>query len=205
MRRVAMTKKSSKPDFAQLSAKLADARAANDIARYDAIQSEIDAVKAAELERHPQRFAKSDQDKVRLLLLGWQEGGPGPKDLTLHFPEPGSFLEYECRWAVAELVRRGDGPTLHLVASLFVPDGKHMLAHPFLTARLVGRKAGAVANAHAVEQIASAVAAFQIDLKRDAAVIEVADWYGLSREYVYRCIRQDECLPRQVDDRPPNS
>ncbi|WP_019279977.1 hypothetical protein [Rhizobium grahamii] len=42
-----------------------------------------------------------------------------------------------------------------------------------------------------VEQIIAAVETFKAQrLNTDAAVAEVADWYNISKEYVYRCLRQ---------------
>jgi len=168
--------------------KLAAARA-----KFEAIRERLNEIKATELGKYPQHFTKSPQEKARLLLLGWMEGGPGPKQVSRHFPELGSFLDYECRWAIAELQRKRDGPTCRLVASLFVPDDNHPLAENSLTARLVRRRAGASEIPYTREQIVSAVKTFERDgLGTEDAVNKVADSYDITREYIYRARREAE-------------
>ncbi|MFS8115196.1 hypothetical protein QD460_26020 [Rhizobium jaguaris] len=158
----------------------------------ETISARLEGIKAAEIEKYPQHFAKTGYEKALLLLLGWMEGGPGPKNITLHYVEPDSFLDYECRFAVFELLRNGDRQMCNLIASLFVPDDDHPLAHWSLKARLSNRRAGATSIPYIVEQITSAVEGFKEQgLKTDGAVNAVADHYEISREYIYRCLRQD--------------
>lgn len=160
-------------------------------ARLETINDHLEQIRAAELERYPQLFQKPAYEKVRLLVLGWMQGGPNPEQITLHFPNEGSFLQYECRWALAEMVRQLDPKTCQLVSSLLVPDGKNPLAHVSLNLRLGQRKAGAITVPYVREMIIAAVETFKNEgLGADAAVSEAADWYNVSMEYVYRCLRR---------------
>ncbi|MGR9297796.1 hypothetical protein ACU8L5_21165 [Rhizobium leguminosarum] len=197
--------------------KLARARTAE---QYDELRRQIDAVKAAEMEEYPEHFRKSDEDKARLLLFGWFEGGQ--KALVRHrFPQPGSFLFEECQWSLVAVLRctlkddpLSDGPPtdiLFQLASLFTPDDAHPFAEqmPFV-ARIGRRSRGAMKNVYAIEQIVAAVAAYERkgdgegNLDRDAAVEEVAEWYGISREYVYECLRNASPIPTiSPRKRPP--
>ncbi len=100
-----MPRTANKPTYAALSAALAKAQLSGDLKRYEELQRRVDAVKAAEMKRYPEHFRKSDEDKARLQLLGWFEGGL--KALTRHhFPAPGSFLEEVCVWSLVSLLRR---------------------------------------------------------------------------------------------------
>ena len=76
--------------YADLLARLATARDASDIKRCKEIEHQVEAEKERELDAHPGHFSKSKEDKARLLLLGWLEGGH--KALTRHcFIKKGTF------------------------------------------------------------------------------------------------------------------
>lgn len=193
-----------KPSYADLSVKLARARAANNLEQYDELNRQIEAVKAAEMNEYPDHFRKSDEDKARLLFSGWLEGGQ--KELVRHcFPRLGSFLFEECQWSLVAVLRRKGGPPTDILfhlASLFIPDNTHPLAeHMPFVARIARRSRGAMKNVYAIDQIVAAVAAYERkgdgegNLGRDAAVEEVAERYGISREYVYECLRNAPPIP----------
>lgn len=191
-----------KPSYAAMKAKLAMAEATSNLEECDELRRQIDVIKWAEVGEHPEHFQKSDEDKARLLLFGWIEGGM--KALVRHrYPQPGSFLFEECQWSLVAVLRRGPpADILPQVASLFVPDDGHPLAEqtPFV-ARIVRRSRGAMKNVYAIEQIVAAAAAYERkgdgegNLGRDAAVEEVAERYGISREYVYECLRNASPIP----------
>ncbi|MGO8614710.1 hypothetical protein ACC797_22895 [Rhizobium ruizarguesonis] len=199
-----MPRAARKPSYAALLVKLARAQATNNLDQYDQLRGQIDAVKAAEMEENPEHFRKSHEDKARLLLFGWFEGDQ--KELVRHrFPPPESYLLEKCKWSLVEVLRREGGPPtdiLFQLASLFTPDDTHPFAEqmPFV-ARIGRRSRGAMKNVYAIEQIVAAVAAYERkgdgggNLDRDAAVEEVAEWYGISREYVYECLRNASPIP----------
>ena len=178
--------------YADLLARLAAARDARNLRRCKQIEPLVEAEKARELAAHPEHFSKSKEDKARLLLLGWLEGGH--KALTRHgFIKKGSFLEETCLWALVEVLRAQAGPPpdiLRLVASLFVPDGDHGHAHPQLRVVIGKRSPGATKNVYAVEQIVAAVGTYERKgFGRDKAVDEVAERLDASKAYIYRLLK----------------
>lgn len=175
--------------FAALKAYQDRARAKGDFDRFEAIEREIAAVKAAEWKRYPHHFKKSGGQKARLLLLGFLEGSFSGKQTRYQFPDPGSFLEHECYWALVEALRSDHPPKdiLRQVAALFVPDDQHPLAHPHLMAAIRHRRPGPVRNVYAKAQIAEIVAVAKRDKRGvEAGIQEAMEYYGLEREYVYR-------------------
>ena len=90
------------------------------------------------------------------------------------------------------MLRDRAGPPLdilRLVASLFVPDSAHGLAHPQLRAVIGKRSPGATENVYAVEQIVAAVEAYERENGRDKAVDEVAERLDVSRTYIHRLLK----------------
>ncbi len=174
------------------------------LARYNDLQRQIDALKAAEFEKYPEHFRKSVDDKVKLLLLGWVEGGP--KMLThLHFPASESFLEEECLWALVRVWRRQKPPSVWVrraTASLYVPYPGHGLVEHPLVAKLGRRKPGATPSVFGPAQIVAALISFEkAGENTDDAVQKVIEWFGvLSRDYVYECLRK--APPEALRERP---
>ena len=191
--------------YADLLARLATARDANDIKRCKEIEHQVEAEKARELVAHPGHFSKSKEDKARLLLLGWLEGEH--KALTRHcFIKKGTFLEETCLWALVEVLRDRAGPPLdilRLVASLFVPDSAHGLAHPQLRAVIGKRSPGATENVYAVEQIVAAVEGYyeREGFGHDKAVHEVAERLDASKTYIYRLLKDAPKTPSTLPRR----
>jgi len=111
--------------------------------------------------------------------------------LTRHcFIKKGSFLEETCLWALVEVLQAGPPlDILRLVASLFVPDSAHGLAHPQLRAVIGKRSPGATENVYAVEQIVAAVEAYELENGRNKAVDEVAERLDVSKTYIYRLLK----------------
>ncbi|TIL49089.1 hypothetical protein [Mesorhizobium sp.] len=185
-------KKPAKQDkaavFAALKALQDRARDRGDFDRFEAIERDLAAVIAAEGQKYPHHFLKSREQKARLLLSGSLEGSP--RKLTRHhFPDPGSFLEYECRWALVEVLRSENPPKdiLQQAASLFVPDDGHPLAHPHFIAAIRHRRPGPVRNVYAKAQIVEIVATAKRERRGvEAGIQEAMERYGLEREYVYR-------------------
>jgi hypothetical protein len=190
-RKVTKRIKAAPPEFAETDGMPEKYAAAFE--RCVQLQSQINAIEAAERQQHRQHFQKSDEEKARLLLFGWRDGGL--KAITRHrFPPPGSFLEHVCLWSLWKVLhgrieqpgslpkemperisavlkdgetqrdfvrlavakelryREGSAPSdiLRQLASLFVPNGDHGLAHPKWVARISQQSAGQVANVYAV-------------------------------------------------------
>jgi hypothetical protein len=188
--------------YADLLVRLATARDARDLKRCKQIEPLVEAEKERELAAHPEHFSKSKEDKARLLLLGWLEGGH--KALTKHrFIKKGSFLEETCLWALVEVLRARAGPPpdiLRLVASQFVPDSAHGLAHPQLRVVVGKRSPGATENVYAVEQIVAAVEGYERKgFGRDKAVDEVAERLDASKAYIYRLLKD---APKTLNTKP---
>jgi len=184
--------------YADLLARLAAARDARDLKRSKQIESLVEAEKERELAAHPGHFSKSKKDKARLLLLGWLEGGH--KALPRHrFIKKDTFLEETCLWALVEVLCARAGPPpdiLRLVASLFVPDSAHGLAHPQLRAVIGKRSPGATKNVYAVEQIVAAVEGYERKgFRRDKAVDEAAERLDVSKTYIYRLLKDAPKTP----------
>ncbi|TPN41389.1 hypothetical protein [Mesorhizobium sp. B1-1-6] len=178
--------------FAALVARRDQARAKGDILRFEAIEVKIAAIKQAEENAYRHHFLKSREQKARLLLTGWLE--EGAEGLPQHrFPERGSFLEYECRWALAEVLRSKNPPRdiIQGVAALFVPNSGHPLAHTYFIAEISRRGAGRPENTYTRAQIAGIVETAVLDGRGvEAGVEEALQLYGKSREYVYRCWKE---------------
>jgi predicted transcriptional regulator YheO len=126
----------------------------------------------------------------------------GHKALTKHcFIKKGSFLEETCLWALVEVLRAQAGPPpdiLRLVASLFVPDSAHGLAHP--QRAVIGKRSpGATENVYAVEQIVAAVEGYyeREGFGHDKAVDEVAERLDASKTYIYRLLKEFNTQPRR--------
>lgn len=217
-----MPRVAKKPTYAELLAKLGraraelemfraarekagdpDAKAAVDkqyapiFAEWQELQRQVESIKQQEVQRYPQHFRKSHEDKVKLLFLGWVEGGPN-KVTRHHFPAPESYLMEECLWSLVTILRRKRTSMkfLRSIASLLVPDDNHGLAHPLLVARFGRRKSGAPPSSFGCAQIVAAVATFEQEgLKREQAVEQTTKWYPVEREYVYECLRNARRQP----------
>ncbi|GLS37226.1 hypothetical protein GCM10010869_28190 [Mesorhizobium tianshanense] len=181
--------KGGSPNFAVLRKQQDQARSEKDLDRFEEIGRDLAAVIAAEGQKYPHHFLRSREMKARLLLRGVPEERV-QGELPVHwFPPHGSFLEYECRWALVEVLRSENPPKdiLQLTAALFVPDSGHPLADAFV-AVIKGRDRGTRENIYAKAAILNVVdTAVRDGRGTDAGVLEAAERYHLTREYVYRC------------------
>ena len=168
----------------------ADEQCAAKFAECQKLQRQLVSIKEQEMQRHPQHFRKSHEDKAKLLFLGWVEGGPN-KLTHHHFPAPESYLMEECLWSLVTILRSKTTQMdfMQSMASLFVPDDNDGLAHPLLVARIGRRKVGAPSSSFGPAQIVAAVATFEQEGFKGRGCAGDDQWYPIEREYVSECLR----------------
>ncbi|MGX5845496.1 hypothetical protein ACWGTO_00300 [Mesorhizobium sp. PL10] len=178
------------------------------LALIDDVDRQIAKVIDAEMRNYPMHFRASPEQKARLLLNGFLEGGNDRR--TRHwFPERGSYLERECLWCLISVLRSGQPPTdvLQQVAATLVPDDDHGLAHSRYKAGFSQRRpGGATEDIYFKAEVVAIVEAAQRDKRgTEAGVRDAQERYGISREHAYRMLSASMNGPPKSGKKSSNS